>query len=87
MEQQCVDRAARDANDELAQIAKTPDSLSELRTKVATTKARRQIAECKAEADHLNEQLSSQEREQYRRQGEEKRERISLMMILTTSRH
>jgi hypothetical protein len=85
-ERQCIARAARNASEEMAQINAAGDSLTELRTRTATTQAKREVAACKAEADRLNEKVSSQERAEYQRQEDEERERSSLMMTITTSR-
>ena len=86
MEQQCIDQASQNTGAELAQIARTPDSLAELRNQAAITKGRSEVARCRAEADHLNERISIQQRAEYERQAQEERQRSSLMSILTISR-
>lgn len=86
LEQQCIEEATRNTNAELEHIARTPDSLTQLRNQAAIATGQGEIARCKTEAEHLNEQISLQKRAEYQRQGEEERQRSSLMSILTTSR-
>ena len=86
LEQLCIAKATQNTDAELAQIAQTPDSLTELRNKAAITNGRSNVAKCRADADHLNEQISSQQRAEYQREAEEERQRSSLMSILTMSR-
>jgi len=46
---------------------------------------RQSVAQCKAEADRENAQLTSHQRAEYEERAREERDRASLMEILTTS--
>jgi len=86
LERQCEEKTVREINLEIAQVAASGDTLTDLRIKTIRAEGDRQIAECSAEADRENEKITRSEISEYERQGQEQRQRNSLMATLTSSR-
>ncbi|HXN85821.1 MAG TPA: hypothetical protein VN867_07095 [Candidatus Binataceae bacterium] len=85
-ERQCMEHATSQTNDELARIESSHDTFAHDHIQAAKDDGKRELLWCKVEADQEQKQLSSRELAEYQTQGEEERQRSSLMMIMTTSR-
>jgi len=85
-EQHCMEIATSKTSDEVARIriAQAPTADEEIL--IAKDQGKRELLRCKAVAQQENEALSSQEHAEYQQQGQEERDRSSLMMMLMTSR-
>jgi hypothetical protein len=86
-ERQCINGAVIRSNEQLAQIAviSALEADTGLLKEIAANERDRELAECKAEAEQEEKQLSARERVEYARQAEDARERRSLRAILTGS--
>jgi hypothetical protein len=83
-ERQCIDATLNRTNDQIAAVSDL-DADTGLLTQMMANDKDRELAECKANADREEEQLSARQRVEYGRQAKDERERNALMMILTTS--
>jgi len=83
-ERQCIDATLNRTDDQIAAVADL-DADTGLLTQMMAKDKDRELAECKANADREEEQLSAHQRMEYGRQAQDERERNALMMILTTS--
>jgi hypothetical protein len=86
-ERQCINAVVIRSNEQLAQIAVI--SALEADTgrlkEIAANERDRELAECQADAEQEEQQLSVRERVKYTRQAEDERERNALRAILTGS--
>ena len=85
-ERHCIDAAMSKTSDEVARIGIAQEPTANEETRIAKAEGEHQLQRCIVEAERENDELSSQERAEYKQQAEEERQRSSLMMILTTSR-
>jgi hypothetical protein len=85
-EEQCLNRAAAKAADELSHIAAAPDAFADLSTRTAKSDYYWDVWECQTEADRENEKLSAQERADYSHDQKQERDRAALMATLLASR-
>jgi epoxyqueuosine reductase QueG len=80
----CVSAAMKHGSDE-TETPNTSGSSTGSQTQAAKDERDREISKCKAEEAREDQQLFSQERNEYALQAEQERDRSSLMMILTTT--
>jgi hypothetical protein len=85
-ERQCINETVLRSNEQIAQIATTPDAFTEARTETAKNDRDREVSECKTNADRENAELSARERADYAEQARLGHDQATLMMILTASR-
>jgi hypothetical protein len=83
-ERQCIDATLNHTNDQIAAVSDL-DADTGLLTQMMANDNVRELAECKANADREEEQLSARQRVEYTSRAKDERERNALMMILTTS--
>jgi hypothetical protein len=83
-ERQCMDAAIKRANDEFSQIAASRDASSAQRVQAVKVQRSQDLAKCKAEADHENEELSSREQAEYERRAREENDRAVLLWLETS---
>jgi hypothetical protein len=83
-ERQCIDATIIRSNDQIAAITDRAANTG-LLMQIMTNERDTELAECKANAEREEEQLSARQRVEYERQATDERERNAFMMILTTS--
>ena len=85
-EDRCRKEAQATAADELSQTGSAPDALSNPNRQTVQGNYYNDIRLCEAEADRESRQLSAREREEYRLEQQQERDRVLLMTTLMASR-
>lgn len=85
-ERQCINETVLRSNQQIAQVATTPDAFTEARTQTVKNNRDREVSECKTKADRENAEFSARERTEYAEQAQLGHDQATLMMILTASR-
>jgi hypothetical protein len=87
-ERQCIRAALMRSNHQIAGIAVSPDpnSPTKLQTQILVNYRDRGLAECRADADREEEELSACQRAEYQSRAKDESDRRALITILTTSR-
>src|SRR5215472_8484125 len=83
-ERQCIDATIVRSNDQIAAVSDL-DADNGLLTQIIANDTDHELAECRANAEREEEQLSAVERVEYTSRAKDEREHSALMLIRTTS--
>lgn len=84
-ERLCVKQAVNRTNDQILQIAATPNTFVGLQMQKAKNDRDHEISDCETIADREKARLSARECTEYEEEAQRARDRDSLIGILTTS--